>query len=300
MRCLCRNFAQRIVFVLALAVTRVSFAGMPGGRIEQPISVNVLPPAGLVVLGSKGTVYQLQGENLRYRLARTFQIPGNEYPGDMTLGQVNGIPYLFVSSNLVSGLNSSGKITQYTLEGKVVRTWWIRGVCAGIDYDPVHQVLYLAASDRNEIFSIEIGENGSSAKSRGSIRGASQIGPLVFDSGRQQIYVGDMIDGGIYKFDLASAKSSATLSVKQIGGTTALFFDKTTSRLYAVDEHKAKLVVIDTTTRAAPQVLKTDAKMTHPSAVAYLAGGILAVGDYDQDVLLFFSNDGKLLGRYPG
>jgi DNA-binding beta-propeller fold protein YncE len=277
----------------AVLITNMAAAG----EIEHPVALDALPSTGLIVLGAKGTVYQLRGSSGTYSASGSFRLPVNESPVDLTLAQINQKFYIFVTSNLTTGLGNTGRVTQYNLDGHFVQYWSVRGVCAGIDYDGNSHTLYLANSSESEILSIHFNSDGSSkVTSLGAISHVAQIGPLAFDAAGNKIYLGDIASGGIYVFDL-STKKSTTLGPR-VGNVAALRIGPSGRRLLAADSQHKQIAIIDIDSKAQSTVWQTGARLRFPSGLAFVDSGLLAVSDYDLGVIYFISQDGKVVGEF--
>jgi hypothetical protein len=267
------------------------------GDIEHPIALDALPSTGLIVLGVKGTVYELRGSMGRYSIASSFRIPVNQSPVDLTLAQINKEFYIFVASNITSGLGDAGRVTEYTLDGRVVQYWAVRGICAGIDFDGATHTVYFASSSHNEILTIKFNPNGNTeVSSLGEISQVTQVGPLAYDALGAKIYAGDIASGGIYAFDLVTKKSS--VFAPRFGSVTALRVGSAGRKLIAADSRHNQVVVFDLNGRPQPRVLPIVAKLKHPSGLALVDSGLLAVCDSDLGLIFFVANDGRVVGQF--
>lgn len=268
-----------------------------GGEIEQPIALDALPSVGIVVLGNRGTVYQLQGSRGLYQITKSFQIPSNQYPVDLTLAQIGGEFYIFVTSNMTSMLRGGGRITEYSLDGRTVNYWDVRGVCTGIDYDGRTHTVYFAKSDENEIVSINFTTQGkSSVSSVGEVHGVTQIGPLALDASASNIYVGDIASGGVYVFDLATRRSKSFST--RVGNVTALRVISTKRQLIVADAQRRRIVVLDTAGQAAPTVLPIGTELHSPSGLASVDSDLLAVSDSGLGRIFFVTVTGQIVGQF--
>lgn len=265
-------------------------------RIEQPIALDALPSTGLIVLGAKGTVYELQGSKGQYRIARNFHIPVNQYPSDLTLAQINQEFYIFVTSNLTSLLGQGGRVTQYTLDGRTVAYWDIRGVCAGIDFDGRTHTVYFVQSNGNEIIAIKITPNGKPViSSLGKIPQITQIGPLAYDPADGRVYVADVGEGTIYAFNPATRRSE--ILVKRLGNPAALRVVVGKRQLIATDSQRKSLVILDTSGKAKPKLMAVGSQLKQPSGLAFV-DGLLAVGDSLLGHIFFLGENGQVLGQF--
>jgi DNA-binding beta-propeller fold protein YncE len=271
---------------------------MGGARdIEKPIALDALPSTGLIVLGAKGTVYELRGSMGRYSIANSFHIPANQYPVDLTLAQISREFYIFVASNITSGLGNAGRVTQYALDGHVVQYWSVRGICAGIDFDGKTHTVYLATSRQNEILTIRFSPSGTAEVSfLGEISQVTQIGPLAYDAIGSKIYVADVASGGIYAFDLVTKKSSAF--APRFSDVTALRVGPIGRQLIAADSRHKQVVVFDMSGKPQPKVMQMGAHLQHPSGLAFVDSGLLAVSDSELGLIFFISNDGRVVGQF--
>jgi DNA-binding beta-propeller fold protein YncE len=294
-----KTAALAIMFSTLIATVLTSTAS--AGDIEQPIALDALPSVGLIVLGNRGTVYHLQGTAGQYRMAGSFHIPVNEYPVDLTLAQISREFYIFVTSNMTSsssgGRAGAGRVTQYTLEGRVVNYWDVWGVCAGIDFDGATHTVYFAKSDRQEIVTIKFSAGGKSeVSSVGEIPQGTQIGPLAFDASAAKVYVADVASGGIYVFDLATKRTNTFAT--RLGNVTALRFIPAKRQLIAADAQRRKIVAFDTNGKTKPSALPIAAPLRHPSGLAIVEGNLLAVCDSDSGRIFFVTDNGQVVGQF--
>jgi len=290
---------KTVVLTIAVSILGVALltSTAEARDIEHPIALDALPSTGLIVLGAQGTVYELRGSMGQYSIAKSFHIPANKYPADLTLAQINNEFYIFVASNITSGLGDAGMVTQYALDGHVVQYWKFRGICAGIDFDGKTHTVYLATSRQNEILTIRFSPTGKAeVSSLGEISRVTQIGPLAYDAVGSKIYVADVASGGIYTFDLVTKKSSAF--APGFSDVFALRIGPIGRQLIAADSRHKQVVVFDLSGQTQPKVMQIGAHMQHPSGLAFVDSGLLAVSDFELGLIFFVSNDGRVVGQF--
>jgi len=221
---------------------------------------------------------------------RQMSLPADFAASDMT--------YLLSGSQesfLIAGtLSRRGAVALFSLDGKSLQTWSLRNICSGIDFGAATHVAYVATSDSNEIYRLEMKSPKLTFVTQ--VDDAAKLGPLAFDEVRQEIYVADVAAGRIYKYSIA-AKASTTL-VTGLSAPTALSFDPDSDRLYIADPGRRGIFTIDT--RSSKPVLTGFAagQMQSPSGMALLSQNRVAVADYGADSVLVFSNKGSLLFRF--
>lgn len=286
------------VALMASTLIGILLTGAPVEReLEQPIALDALPSVGIIVLGNRGTVYQLEGAGGKYKISKSFRIPVNQYPVDLTLAQINGAFYIFVTSNMPSTLRGRGLVTQYALDGHMVNYWDVWGVCTGIDFDGRTHTVYFAKSDDNELVSIQFDSKGKSVvSSLGNVAQATQIGPLALDAEGGKIYAGDIAAGGVYVFDLATRRSKRLAT--SLGNVTALRMIPAKRQLLVADAQRRQIVVLDTTGKMAPTVLSINARLRAPSGVANVDADLLALSDSDLGHILFVTDKGQVVGQF--
>jgi DNA-binding beta-propeller fold protein YncE len=290
---------KKVVLKIAMSIFAAALLASTSvaREIEQPIALDALPSTGLVVLGAKGTIYELRGRMGRYSVANSFHIPVNQYAVDLTLAQISQEFFIFVASNITSGLGDAGRVTQYAFDGHVVQYWTVRGVCAGIDFDGKTHTVYLATSNRNEILAIKLSPGGKAeVSSLGEISQVTQIGPLAYDAVGSKIYVADVASGGIYAFDLVTRKSSAF--APRFSDVTALRIGPVGRQLIAADSRHKQVVVFDISGKPQSKVMPTGGRLQHPSGLAFVDSGLVAVSDFELGVVFFVSNDGRVVGQF--
>lgn len=283
-----------LVVVVASLLSSGSLAAQK--LLQQPIALDALPSAGLVVLEASGGVSELSGKAGHYEVGTTFYIPTNYYPVDLTLAQIDGTFYIFVASNGTLSMGRTlGRVWQYSLVGKVVQYWDVKGVCAGIDYDGVTHTVFVGTSDPNGLYSIHVTSGSRGEVSfAGSFAGIEQLGPIAYDELNKAIYASDVVQGGIYKFDLGTRKSF--IVVGSLHDITALRTRPSPHQLVAADS-RGHVTLLDLSGTTSKVVASFSAK--RPSGLAFVEGGMLAVSERDTGVILFYSDAGQLVTAWP-
>jgi DNA-binding beta-propeller fold protein YncE len=109
--------------------------------------------------------------------------------------------------------------------------------------------------------------------------------------------VGDLGTGNIYRYSLITKKTK--LLVSGLSAPSALRFDDQTGRLYIADAGRRKIFTVDTLAKRPVATEFASRPLKSPSGIASFVNGGLAVTDLDADTVFVFSNEGKLLFRFP-
>jgi DNA-binding beta-propeller fold protein YncE len=261
-------------------------------KFERPIMVDSNGPGSeLFVLDTWGTLHVLRVTPTSLQESASVSLPAELIPSDMAYASFGG-----EESVLVAGTQSGGGIVaRYGVTGKLLQTWAFRNVCSGIDFVASNHSAYVATSDSNEIYQLDLQKADITFVSR--IPGASKLGPLAFDESKQKIYVADIAAGDIYEYALAT-KSSKVL-IANLSAPTALSFDPDAALLYIADPGRRAIFTVNprSTKPVATQFVSSPLKS--PYGMALMSNDRLAVADYGANSIFVFSDHRKLLFRFP-
>ncbi|HWS71153.1 MAG TPA: hypothetical protein VN605_03520, partial [Thermoanaerobaculia bacterium] len=95
------------------------------------------------------------------------------------------------------------------------------------------RLLYLASPVTNVVYSINLDQNGSSAKRVAYIREAEAVGPIVFDGGRNRLMLGDAARGVLYEVNVTNGTYQKIAS--GLGRPISLGMDTAFKTLYLAD-----------------------------------------------------------------
>jgi len=218
-------------------------------------------------------------------------LPRELTPADMAYGSSEGQEFL-----LIAGTESGhGVVVSYSLEGKPLRSWKFRNICSGIDFPPKGRSAYVATSDSNEIYRVDV--HGAKITSIARIENATKLGPVAFDEGSQQVYVADVASGQVYQYSLAS-KISKVL-VTGLSAPTALAFDPDARRLFIADPGRRGVFMVDTRSSKPVAVEFAPNSLKAPYGMTVISNDHVAVADYGANSVVVLSVNGTLLFRYP-
>jgi DNA-binding beta-propeller fold protein YncE len=199
-------------------------------------------------------------------------------------------------SVLIAGTQlGSGIVTKYALDGRSLQTWTFRNICSGIDFSAASNSAYVATSDSNEIYRLDLQGTESTYVSR--IAKATKLGPLAFDQVHQTIYVADVAVGAIYQYSIATKESNVLVS--GLSAPNALSFDPDAGRLYIADPGRRAIFTVDTRSSKASATEFASGLLKSPYGMALISTDRVAVADYGASSVLVFSGKGTLLLRFP-
>jgi hypothetical protein len=282
----------RLRLILALAIFTAQIpASMAQFRFERPIMMDG-NGADLFVLDIAGTLHEFHVTKDSLEEFHQISLPRELTPADMSFVMSKGEPKMLIAG---SQLNR-GIVMLYALDGRSERTWNFRNVCSGIDYGSNSHTAYVATSDSNEVYKVDL-QKGTESTFVVRIPNATKLGPLAFDEANQVIYVADVAVGAIYQYSLATKLSK--ILVSDLSAPTALSFDADSGRLFVADPGRRGIFTVDTRSSNPVTVEFVSAPLKSPYAMALTSNDRLAVADYGASSVIVFSNKGVLLFRFP-
>ena len=261
-------------------------------KFERPIMVDSNGPGSqLFVLDTWGTLRAFQVNKTNLEEFRSSSLPAALTVSDMTYTSAGG-----QESVLIAGTEAGrGIVARYGLDGKPMQTWVFRNLCSGIDYGASSHTAYVATSDSNEIYKLDV--HGTESKYVARISNATKLGPLAYDETGQKIYVADVAAGAIYQYSMTTKASKVLVS--GLSAPTALSFDSETHRLYIADPGRRAIFTVDTSSSQPVAGEFVSDPLKSPYGMALLSGDRVAVADYGANSILVFSNKAALLFRFP-
>ena len=282
---------------LGLSLLMLSLAtGAPAGddhaRLEHPVMLDSNGPGSeLFVLDASGSLHKLRLAQDKLEEFGGFSLPAGFTAADMAYASLDG-----QESLLIAGTESDrGAVVRYSLDGQPLRTWKFRNICSGIDFGVASHSAYVATSDSNEIYRLDLRGTGIDFVTR--IAYATKLGPVAFDEGRREIYVADVAGGRVYQYAIAT-KASKVL-VTDLSAPTALAFDAEAGRLFIADPGRRAILSVDTRASKPVAAEFASAPLKAPYGMTLLSKGRVAVADYGANRVLVFSNTQGLLFQYP-
>jgi len=260
-------------------------------EFERPIMMDSNGPGSqLFVLDEGETLHEFRVTASSLEEYRSISLPPMLTAADMSYSMEGG-----QESVLVAGTEKNrGIVARYALDGRQLQRWTFRNICSGIDSGSASHTAYVATSDSNEIYRVDLQGTESTFVAR--ISTAMKLGPLAFDEAGQKIYVADVAAGAIYQYSLAT--KSAKVLVAKLSTPNALSYDAETGRLYIADPGRRAILTVDT--RASKPIANefVSSPLKSPYGMALLSGDRVAVADYGAYSVFVFSNKGGLLFRF--
>jgi DNA-binding beta-propeller fold protein YncE len=290
------NWSLREV-TLVVVVAIVGFASANSARflvapsLFQPVAIDKGSSSDVFVLDIQGTVHRLQQSGNSLTQVAAFHLPSSRQFVDMSYSVIDGQQSIFV----VGVQLDRGYIWRYAIDGRSLDYWPLANIGAGITCNDATHSVYLATSNSNEIYHLDLDNRKLSYISQ--ISGARKIGPLTIDPANQVLYVADIDAGVIYEHSIRTESTKRLAS--GFSAPSALYFDAPTGRLYVADAGLRKIVFVDT--HAKKQVLTdfVSSPLKSPTGFALLSGGIAAVTDLRANQVYLFSSRGALLSHFP-
>ena len=282
---------------LGLSLLMLSLAtGAPAGddhaRLEHPVMLDSNGPGSeLFVLDASGSLHKLRLAQDKLEEFGGFSLPAGFTAADMAYASLDG-----QESLLIAGTESDrGAVVRYSLDGQPLRTWRFRNICSGIDFGAATHSAYVATSDSNEIYRLDLRGTGSEFVTR--IAYATKLGTVAFDEVRREIYVADVASGRVYQYVIAT-KASKVL-VTGLSAPTALAFDTEAARLFIADPGRRAILSVDTRSSKPVAADFASGPLKAPYGMTLLSKGRVAVADYGANRVLVFSKTQGLLFQYP-
>lgn len=275
----------------------------PKGREQAPVAIDALPSGVVIVLGSRGGVSVLRPESGLLSPIKTSL--GYFTPVDMAAAHLGENDFVFItmftnySMNVSQTVQRGGRLEQYSLTGQDVRSWpVVSHTFTGIVVNPRTQVVYLGDAITGEISKLDLNTNNATPEFVLQVRGISRLGPLALDVERNQLFVGDVGDGGVYSVDLGTRKSTRLIS--NLGEPAALAYDSAQHRLYIADAGRHCIWQVRVDQRPTKPAIFSDAvEYREPRGVAIDAQRNVWVADYGARSILKLSAAGQIIQRIP-
>src|ERR1017187_2653096 len=260
--------------------------------VGRPVAIDKLPSGSLYVLDAQGAVHAIDFPGGKPAVTGSFHFPPGWAASDLVSAQRSSQNILFCAYNV--GL--TGEVILFSPTGSQLKWWRFQNGVAGITYDSSNSILYVASGRTSEIFRINL-SIGSGQEFFAEIPGSQRLGPILFDSKDNSLFVGDYVMGVIYKLDIVRRR--ATVLFGGLGRPSAMKLSEDQSSLFVADERDRKVVIYSIAQSSS--VPKTFAKIPQfrsPSGLALIDGG-LAVSDDAAVKVFILSKTGNLQGTVP-
>jgi 6-phosphogluconolactonase (cycloisomerase 2 family) len=279
---------------VAFAVTFLlqPVAAQDRAKLERPVMMDSNGPGSvLFILDASGTLHEFHVTQNSLQEYGKVPLPKELTAADMAFALVGGRDSL-----LIAGTRAGrGVVVDFSRDGQVLRTWSFHNICSGIDFSANTQTAYVATSDSNELYQLDLGKAEPTFLTH--IEEATKLGPVGFDEARKQIFVADVASGNVYQYSISSKTSKVLVS--GLSAPTALAFDAQSNRLFVADPGRGGIFIIDT--RAANPVLLSFASnaLKSPYGMTLISGSRVAVADYGANKAIVLSARGETLFRFP-
>jgi hypothetical protein len=279
-------------------------------ELSGPVAVDRISDSEFFVLSSDGSIRRLLNTGNNFQQVAKFSVQG--FPIDFTYSVSEGVASVFVCSAIVD----KGVISRYSTDGALMKHWWLWHTCGGLDFDPQEHMLYVASTDTNEIYRLDVRKDGQ-LESIGELPIAGKLGPIVVDSDRKLVYASDIAEGKVYEYDVA--KRFSRVIAANLGSPVALFFDAKTKLLYVADATAKRILALtinrsrqgrqssiltsrptkQSTSNLTVRVLLQSANLRSPSGVVPAGNGELVISDYGANRIFVVSSNGQVSFQYP-
>jgi sugar lactone lactonase YvrE len=275
--------------LLAVIILSLQWGWGQATPLKVPVALDKLPSGDLFALTQTGGVHRFHQDGGLLKEIGSFQLPREQNPIDIVSAVVNHQPCLLISSAYIAG----GYVFKYSLDGKVIQKWKAWHVLSGIDFDPSSDLFYAAGAESAEVYYGSANSQSSELQSLGSVLGAGELGPLIVDSRRSQLLIGDIQNGQVFSFDLRNHRSKLVL--KGLGSPEALLLSSDGDALYVADGVKRRVLRVDLRNPdTKPVVFSAEDVYKDPDGLALMSGGYFAVADDRANAIFIVSPDGKV------
>lgn len=267
-------------------------------ELRRPIALDKIDGGDLFALDASGAVLRLKASGQTLTLSGSFSLSTivSSAPTDLVSAKLFGQPTLLVTTNN----QRSGFLSQYSLEGALQNTWTFRSSVVGLDVDYNSHIVYVAAYNTPEIYSVNLQAPNAQAQQQrlgpafvGSVLGARHLGPLAVDLTRSCLYLGDVETGQVFQFDIKTHKSRVI--ARHFSSPQALLLSSDSSSLYIADAQGRKVYILNLTqANATPKIFSALAQFRSPAGLAKLEDGRVVVADDRTGVIFILSQNGTV------
>ena len=266
--------------------------GQDRAKLQRPVMMDSNGPGtDLFVLDESGILHKFHvTQNSLEEYGRS-PLPAEFTPADMAFAAAGG-----QDSLLFAGTQAGhGALVRYSIDGVALHTWTFRNICSGIDFSTAKHTAYVATSDSNEIYRVDLTKPDPTFVTR--ISEATKLGPVALDEGHQQFFVADVASGKIYEYSLASKTSKVVAA--GLSAPTALAFDAESNRLFVADPGRGGIFTVDTRAAAPAPIEFAPGTLKSPYGITLISGSRVAVADYGANRAVVLSVKGDVLFRFP-
>lgn len=281
-----------LALIVLIAALSPWLGGQDRSRLQRPVMMDSNGPGtDLFVLDESGTLHKFHVTQNSLQVYGSAPLPAQFSPADMAFAAVEG-----QDSLLIAGTEAGhGALVRYSTDGVALHTWTFRNICSGIDFSAAKHSAYVATSDSNEIYRVDLTKPQPVFVTR--ISEATKLGPVALDEGHQQFFVADVASGKIYQYSLAS-KTSKVLAAG-LSAPTALAFDAESNRLFVADPGRGGVFTVDISAATPVPIEFAPGNLKSPYGITLISGSRVVVADYGANRAVVLSAKGDALFRFP-
>jgi DNA-binding beta-propeller fold protein YncE len=290
------NAAVRVSAVAALVLSIVELApwmaSQDRARLQRPVMMDSNGPGtDLFVLDESGTLHKFHVTQNSLQEYGRATLPAEFTPADMAFAAAEG-----QDSLLIAGTEAGhGALVRYSVDGVALHTWAFRNICSGIDFSMARHTAYVATSDSNEVYRVDLTKPQPVFVTR--ISEATKLGPVALDESHQQLFVADVANGKIYEYSFTTKTSKALAT--GLSAPTALAFDAESNRLFVADPGRGGVFTVDTSAATPAPIEFAPGTLKSPYGITLISGNRVAVADYSANHAVVLSGKGDALFRFP-
>ena len=263
----------------------------------HPVAAAKAPNGSLFVLTAENTVFAVNMSLSSGSVAGHFFFRNAGIATDMTYGETAGQGMLFIGSNFSTGQVVLGRVQEFTTDGKLVQSWTIQHVVAGLTFDPARRTIYFTSGDSPEVYSISL-QPKSAAHYVAEVTGGSKLGAITIDPSGQNLYIADVRQGTVF---LMSVFTHRVMQVCQVGTPQALLVNSTDQQLIVADSTRKQVVAFSIVGAPGPlRAIAPAQKFQAPAGLAWWDGAHLLVADQEMGTIsVIDSNTSQFLYSLP-
>jgi len=276
---------------LLVLITAVLTGLLPAvAQKYHPIAATKPANGSLFVLASEGTVFAISLGPTSGQIVGRFNFALNGLASDMTYGVVGSQGVLFIGSSSATGQIIQGRVQEFTTDGRLLNTWTINHIVAGMTFDQNKQMVYFVSGDSPEIFAINPNSPKNGAVNVTGVNGATKLGPLTIDAASRNFYVADSNQGAVLGVDTQTHK---TFPLGHLATPQALLLSNDQSQLIVADLSKRQIFAITLGTLPTTRAVTTPKSFLEPDALAWWDATHLVVGDSNAGTVVVLAAAGS-------
>jgi hypothetical protein len=280
------------LIMLLCALSAEHPVGVGATRPTRPAALSKSADGDVFALDSAGSIFRLRVVNQQFTDVRSYPLPSFSSAIDCVSSQLGGKTSVFITARG----QSVSYLYEYSREGYLQRTWTTFSPLSGLDVDSSAHILYVTRSDQAVIYQIDLSKKGE-LRGIGSVAGATRLGPIVLDANHGQLYLGDLVSGAIYQFDIHTRHSHVIATSHESVGALALSADA--SNLYIAAPDQRRVYSLELHTNGTIRTFSHIREFRSPTGLTILNNGSLLVADDVAGKIFLLSQDGELQATFP-